>query len=62
MSCSSQPASLYRHGGEPSSWVSRTTASALAQSSTEAHSLAIIKTILSYWQFLSMEKACQTGM
>ena len=42
--------------------MSRTTASALAQSSTEAHSLAIIKTILSYWQFLSMKKACQTGM
>ena len=42
--------------------MSRTTASALAQSSTDAHSLAIIKTILSYWQSMSVEEACQTGM
>ena len=47
MSHSSRPASLSRHGGEPSSWLSRTTASALAQSGTVVHGLAIVKTILS---------------
>ena len=62
MSRSSRPASLSRHGGEPSSWVSRTTASALAQSGTVVHGLAIVKTILSYWQSLPMEEACQAGV
>ena len=42
--------------------MSRTTASALAQSGTVAYGLAIVKTILSYWQSLPMEEACQAGV